>query len=146
MDPTQLRIRQILEQQDRMLGYGGELIGGMPIGGNPIKGRHYAKMKSSASHSPWIAYLKRIARNTGESYAQVLKNKEVAAYYRENKAQIIQDQMRGEGSFVGGYPKMGRRYPLMEFAAERRARSKSGKKELARARLMHSYDAMRRRR
>ncbi len=145
MDPTQRRIRQILEQQDRMLGYG-ELIGGMPVGGNPQKGMHYAKMKSAASHSPWITYLKRISRNTGQSYSEVLKNKEVAEYYRQNKAQIIQDQMSGEGSFVGGYPKMGRRYPLMELAAERRARSKAGKKELAYARLMHSYDAMRRRR
>lgn len=126
----QNRVRQILDSQNHMQGYGGA----------PILGNHYRKMqisaKKTAEKSLWINFLKNVVDETGMSYRDAMIDPDVRKLYKEEF---------GSGEVIGGAPLFGHHYRKMKTAARKRAYSVAGRRELKRARDIHSLDALYRR-
>jgi hypothetical protein len=128
MNPMQERIREILEEQNRMLGYGGILEGG-------------AECEKKYKKSAWIEFLKDYAMKNNMTYACALSDPKASEEYH---------QMKGSGPIGGSIiqgsaPILGQHYEKMKLAAEKRAGTKLGQLELKYARIVHSYNAAKRR-
>lgn len=94
MDRFANRYRQILQDKANMgLGYGrpkktpakkrrgknhAGVLAGVAVGGN-------AKNKKAAKQNPWIKYLKKMEKQTGVPYNQLLRDPNVSANYHRSR-------------------------------------------------------------